>query len=576
MVPTQNIPGYKLIGPLGYSPHVSRALELSTDKMVVLKSFPATSNGSRQFQKELSTLASFDHPNIIAVKDIIYHLRDRHFLVFDFAEGGSLRDQLSLRRTFRFEEALEVLRQVSAGLHVAHKGGIVHRDLKPENILCMTPGEGQTPLYKIADLGIARNVGDFSMEHTGTPIYMAPEQFYDQASAASDLYALGVILYELLTGRPPFLGNHQELCIAHTQQIPDLAQISDERARVLLGQLLAKEPGARLREAQELFCRCSELLERSQDSGPGLTASGRAGRRSLQGEWVMKTPRARGLAAPFPGQNDTVWLLDHKGTDVVEGRRYHPRKYPQTIRLVSPARDSQEPCYFATEEDVYRLAPEDRTPIRLFRHRRNLQALYHDSGRLYLVGRRGVEACDFSGRRLWDASCVNHGLPPASGVLSPDEFLLTSGGAKNEVRSYHTESGSMNWSCELPGIPICLGNLDQDKGFELFFIDLRREGTRVTSWRLRQGQLVSEQETPTNVRGIAPHRFGSSALGEGYVLLTRWSDRAQVKVPLTGRLDGLLWCHSADSVLLLEQTSQSSTLRHLRPFQEIKGGRDEV
>lgn len=167
-----------------------------------------------RFKRERQILAQLNHPNIARLYDA-GTLNGRPYVVMELIEGRSLREWLKERGTLPVAQAVAVAEQVCAGLSAAHRLGVVHRDIKPENLM-VVEREGH-PLIKIVDFGIARaNVSahDANQTHTGvvmgTAAYMSPEQAsgatHDQIDERSDVYSLGIVLYEMLTGRVAFTG----------------------------------------------------------------------------------------------------------------------------------------------------------------------------------------------------------------------------------------------------------------------------------------------------------------------------------------------------------------------------------
>src|SRR5574342_366901 len=173
--------------------------------------------GAERFLAEIKTTANLQHPHILSLFDsgeadgLVYY-------VMPYVEGESLRDRLTREKQLPVEDAVRIAREVADALHYAHGHGIVHRDIKPENILL----HGGHAL--VADFGIAlaasRSEGGTRMTETGmslgTPYYMAPEQAMGERdiTAKSDVYALGCVLYEMLTGEPPFTGPTPQAIIA--------------------------------------------------------------------------------------------------------------------------------------------------------------------------------------------------------------------------------------------------------------------------------------------------------------------------------------------------------------------------
>ena len=191
---------------------VYRATQLSLERTVALKVLPTVFARNRQFverfSREASALARLSHPNIVAILDKGVE-NDTYFFVMEHVEGKSLRDRLVREGKLAAQEAMRITDGICAALEYAHESGIVHRDLKPGNILLDASG---TP--KLADFGIARIIGSdtspsrqLTSEHMvmGSADYMAPEQRESTAAAdhRADIYALGVMIYQMLTGHLP-------------------------------------------------------------------------------------------------------------------------------------------------------------------------------------------------------------------------------------------------------------------------------------------------------------------------------------------------------------------------------------
>ncbi|HVM11919.1 MAG TPA: Stk1 family PASTA domain-containing Ser/Thr kinase [Actinomycetota bacterium] len=189
---------------------VFRARDPVLDRDVALKLLHATLAGDTafidRFRREARASAMLNHPNIVHVHDW-GQAGDTYFMVMEFVRGPNLRTVLSQHGPLQPAQAVEVLQQVLAALEHAHAQGIVHRDVKPENILITTDG-----LVKVADFGLARALAESRVSTapgtvTGTVQYLAPEQIQGEvADQRTDLYAAGIALYEVLTGRVPFTG----------------------------------------------------------------------------------------------------------------------------------------------------------------------------------------------------------------------------------------------------------------------------------------------------------------------------------------------------------------------------------
>ena len=197
----------RLLGRGGMS-EVWLAHDLELERAVAVKLLSAT-GGVPRFEREARSAASLSHPNIVGVFDY-GEFEGRPYLVLEHVPGGTLADVLSAAAPAPLpdEQAAAIARDLAAGLAAAHAHGIVHRDLKPSNVLF--DGEGRA---KIADFGVARILSDATLTTTGAVVgtaqYMAPEQASGgTVGPESDVYAFGVILFEMLAGRPPFEAEH--------------------------------------------------------------------------------------------------------------------------------------------------------------------------------------------------------------------------------------------------------------------------------------------------------------------------------------------------------------------------------
>ncbi|EGX54450.1 putative serine/threonine protein kinase, partial [Streptomyces zinciresistens K42] len=205
-----------------------------------------------RFRLEAQTAARIDHPNVVGVRDFGEH-DNRLYLVMELIGGDSLAHVLTHSGAQPAERVARIAAEAAAGLEAAHRQGIVHRDIKPGNLLLDSDGT-----LKIADFGIARFMDDPGAALTatgqivGTSLYLAPERALgQQAGPASDVYALGCVLYQLLTGRPPF---QADSAVAILHQHLDAAPVPPRELGVtglppafenyLLG-LLAKDPEQR-------------------------------------------------------------------------------------------------------------------------------------------------------------------------------------------------------------------------------------------------------------------------------------------------------------------------------------------
>ncbi|MBX3231819.1 MAG: serine/threonine protein kinase [Labilithrix sp.] len=196
---------------------VYEALDRKTRRRVALKVLPETHLDSitkARFSREARTAASIRHPNVCEVYESGFFDDGRPYVAMELLEGESLREVLIREGRLEEEEALEIGVQILAGLQAAHEAGVIHRDVKPENVF-VTRARGRVTV-KVLDFGTCRRI-DHSLDSqtltltgfvVGTPGYLSPEQAYGERDldARADLFSVGLILFEALTGRPGFLG----------------------------------------------------------------------------------------------------------------------------------------------------------------------------------------------------------------------------------------------------------------------------------------------------------------------------------------------------------------------------------
>ncbi len=239
---------------------------------------------SKRFQREAQAVASLRHTNVVQVFDFGSY-EGGHYMVMEYVEGTDLRAEMERRNQtgnlFTHAETLEILEQVASALDYAHERGIIHRDVKPGNILLSDEG----PVI-LGDFGLAmlRNrVSQITMGHSfGTPAYIAPEQAMDSRAAApqSDIYALGAILYEMVTGNSLFQADSPiSLALKHISEEPTppchyVPHLSAEAEAVIL-KALAKEPEKRFSKAQAMIqaLRETDFIEAEEPVAETSSAS---------------------------------------------------------------------------------------------------------------------------------------------------------------------------------------------------------------------------------------------------------------------------------------------------------------
>lgn len=229
--------------------------------------YASEKNLLERFLNEARSIAGFNHPNLVAVYDVGRDQRD-YYIVMEYVPGEDLRKILERAKNLPVHRALEVAQQMSQGIGYAHRRGLVHRDVKPGNIL-ITPDWR----VKVADFGIAKALASAGLTEPGvvwgTTSYLSPEQIRgEQATFASDVYAIGIVLYEIISGVPPFQGEDRvAIALQHLDKEPppfDKKLKVPEPVEALVHRALAKDPSIRYKNATEMARAIQGLLERSK------------------------------------------------------------------------------------------------------------------------------------------------------------------------------------------------------------------------------------------------------------------------------------------------------------------------
>jgi len=273
---------YRLLHPLGDGGmgRVYLAEDRLLARQVAVKTVRSELSGNDEVRSRIKRecrlhAAIGAHPNIVTLYDTVEE-NGHIYLVMEYFAGETLADRVAAagRQGLPLGTALDIVRQILHGLACIHDRDIVHRDIKTANILLKELAEGRY-LAKLTDFGIARaeidpgamtRLTSLGVQGPGTPAYMAPEridpQTFGEVCPASDLYAVGIILFELLTGQPPFTGTMTEIFTGHLVQPPALEALPTglpTRVHAILRTALAKQPGDRYQETGPFLAALAEL-----------------------------------------------------------------------------------------------------------------------------------------------------------------------------------------------------------------------------------------------------------------------------------------------------------------------------
>src|SRR4051812_31376974 len=273
---------------------VYRAFDQTLERVVAVKlmhrEIASDSAQLERFRREARAVAQFSHPHIVGVIDAGED-DGRPYIVFEYVEGETLKDRIRRCGRLQIDEALAYAIEIARALCAAHSRGIVHRDIKPQNVLIDEEGRA-----KVTDFGIARSLDEEGLTADGrvlgTTDYVAPEQALGHpCTAQSDLYSLGIVLYEMLTGQVPFKGENQvAVAMKHAREaLPDVQRLRPEVSAALaavIDRATSKDLTRRYASDAELIADLEDVL---------ALETARAGSASGEATTVLRTlpPRAR-------------------------------------------------------------------------------------------------------------------------------------------------------------------------------------------------------------------------------------------------------------------------------------------
>lgn len=246
---------------------VYKAKDVLLNRVVTIKvlreQFVTDEDFIRRFRREAQSVASLSHPNIVSVYDVGKEV-DTEYIVMEYVEGRNLKEIIREFAPLSTEQSINLARQITEAIQNAHEHHIIHRDIKPHNILVTADGHA-----KVTDFGIARAVSSATVTHTGDIIgsvhYLSPEQAKGlQSNEQSDIYSLGIVLYELITGKVPYDGETPiTIALKHLQEQPVLpSKINpriDKEFEAVIMRAIAKSPEQRYLSAKDLLADLNHI-----------------------------------------------------------------------------------------------------------------------------------------------------------------------------------------------------------------------------------------------------------------------------------------------------------------------------
>jgi len=256
---------------------IYKAIDEDLERTVALKILrPSLTNDEeflKRFRNEARNVANLSHPNIVTVFDVGSY-DNTHYIVMEYIDGSDLKKLIRKDKVLTPDVALDLAIQICAGIGFAHRAGLVHADVKPQNVLLTRSRQ-----VKVTDFGIAQAFSNTQPQERqavvwGSPHYFAPEQAKgEKPTPASDVYSIGVVMFEMLSGQLPFSGSsQQELAMAHIKDpVPSLTEVAPQVPEALSGivqKVMSKEPEQRYRMADQL----GQILINYRDRGQQNTS----------------------------------------------------------------------------------------------------------------------------------------------------------------------------------------------------------------------------------------------------------------------------------------------------------------
>ena len=544
------------------------AFDQITGEMVAVKRFESKSQKPGGFYRELSNLFRLQHPRIVRIINLMESAKGSRYIILEYCPGGSLRPVISKARRatapWPGERVAELALQLAQGISVAHQQGLIHRDIKPENILfesVTTLLHGGTSAVKLADFGLSRAYQRASEREgvlnsvSGSPAYMSPEQFTGLFTPASDIYSLGVILFELLHEYLPFEGPPHELARRHLYETPTISPTLSPAWAELLTAMLSKSPEPRP-TSDELVRRSHEICAGYQPTGAVTEARATDSPEMLLPSSRKQTPPTLSMSRCLGVSAFKVFVQSHGEAIALAPSGIYRQRFvkgatPTLIPLAGitdGVQDASGSLWLSSGQALWHLAPENDSPTKVFTFREPIRSLGMSEKRINILTSHQLYELQLDSpiKTLWQMP-LSDCLLDASHVLRlpDDRFVLTVAGLVPGLMLLES-SGEIGRMVELPCV--CSGMRLRGSG-----VWLRCSGTK--HWHLfdpRGAGLIPHPE-PTLI-----------ALGEhGWNLYRDGTIRRDTDEFLLGRKDGYHALATDDVHFAVLGDAYGSTWLHL-------------
>lgn len=458
-------------------------LERTIAMKIVLPDFVSNQETLERFRQEARAAARLNHPNVISVYDFGILPTGQAYLAMELLTGHSLREELERQERLSPQRIVSILRPVCQAIHAAHEAGVVHRDIKPDNIILITKPETGEEIVKVVDFGIAKlkERGSSKVSNLtepglvmGTPHYMSPEQCRgEELDRTSDIYSLGITLYELLVGHVPFdAPTPSSVIIQHAVDPPPLMRrlrpdIPEEIERVVL-KALSKARERRQPTAPQLYKEFEQALREAEETAAALNIA-KISATFPTLDLSQTKPVELKLAASLTGHEHVVKSLSYHGSgdwlasasgdgsirlwDVQKHREiglFSGHEY--SVNAVAIASDGLRLASGGADGTARIWLLRDRTEIASFGHRTAVRALLFASDGRWLITAFDTEV------KIWDAlrqrqiaSFLGHIKTIDALALSPDGHTLASGGADDAIHFWDLISKTEQTMLRLAG-----------------------------------------------------------------------------------------------------------------------------